>query len=291
MNRWLMAGLVVIGAGVIGAGCSSSGSLQLPGGRSLGNLIGDKNAQYVDAGSKAGTKLWSASQMNEVDEDELGQAVAIEATNRWRIFNKPELNRYIRMVGLTVANSTSRPDGNWDFVVLDTPEIGAYSGPNGYIFVTRGAIAAMNDEAELAAVLAHEISHVMNRDGFNTVKNGKALEAGGDIASAADQRAAFLTRSIGPLLDKTFKSGWSQGQETAADEGAVKLLIASGYDPMGLPRFLKRLQSSESGRRKAFPTHPGTADRIARTTKQIGSAKAGATNPDRFAKAAAEARL
>jgi predicted Zn-dependent protease len=83
------------------------------------------------------------------------------------------------------------------------------------------------------------------------------------------------------------------GAATAAacDKGAVKLLIATGYDPMGLPRFLKRMQAAQHGQAKPFGTHPGTADRIERTTSQIGSAQAGATNRDRFAKMAAAAKL
>jgi predicted Zn-dependent protease len=201
------------------------------------------------------------------------------------------MTRYVTMVGLTLADSTSRPDGNWVFGILDTPDIGAYSGPNGYIMVTRGAISAMQDEAELAAVLAHEMSHVIDGDGAKAVKDAKLLSAGTEAMSAADRRLAAFNQMSDHLVEKVLKSGWNQSQETAADENAVKLLIAAGYDPMGLPRFLKRMQASGGGRAKPFGTHPGTSDRISRTTSQIGSGKTGATNKDRFVKATAEARL
>jgi predicted Zn-dependent protease len=279
-NTRLFATAVVIASLT---GCSGNS-----GGPSLGSIIGGREGQYVDAGLKAGSTLT----LTEADEDEMGRAVAIAATNKWRLYDNPAVTKYVTLVGLTVTSASDKPDGNWIFGVLDTPDIGAYSGPNGYILVTRGAINAMQDEAELAAVLAHEISHVLDRDGMNAVKNAKLSEAGMQAASAADQRVAQFNQLSGQLVTKTLESGWNQSQETSADEKAVRLLQASGYDPTGLPRFLQRLQQAQRGRgSKVFATHPGTADRISRTTAQIGSAKAGATNRDRFARNTSQAKL
>jgi predicted Zn-dependent protease len=272
---------ILISAGLF-AGCNgNSGGLQ------LGQFIGEKNAQYVGAAAKAG----SALTMNESDEDELGRAVAIAATNKWPLFDNPALTKYVTLVGLTLADSTSRPDGNWIFGVLDTPEIGAYSGPNGYILVTRGAINAMQDESELAGVLAHEISHVLNHDGREVVRAARIKEAGLQAGAAAEQHMAAFSQMSNVLADTVINIGWNQQQETAADKSAVKLLIRAGYNPMGLPNFLKRMQAAQGGRAKPFGTHPGAADRIARTTSQIGSAQTGATNPARFAREAAAAKL
>ncbi len=241
----------------------------------------------IGAGAKAG----AAMSMSEADEDEMGRTVAIAATNRWRLLDRPALTKYVTLVGLTVASTSSRPDGNWVFGVLDTPELGAYSGPNGYILVTRGSIAAMEDESELAAVLAHEIAHVLNHDGLEAAKHAKMNEAGLEAMSAADQRLAAFNQTSDFVVKTVLTSGWNQSQETKADSNAVKLLINAGYDPTGLPRFLKRMQAQTGSGGKAFGTHPGTADRISRTTSQIGSGKPGATNRERFVKYAAEARL
>jgi predicted Zn-dependent protease len=280
------ASLIALLAAALVAGCGGGGSSS-GGGLSIGQFIGGKNGQYADAALKGA----SALAMNESDEDELGRSVAIAATNKWRLYDNPALTKYVTLVGLTLADSTSRPDGNWVFGVLDTPEIGAFSGPNGYIMVTRGAINTMQDESELAAVLAHEMSHVLDHDGLNAVKNAKLVSAGTDAMSASDQRLAAFNQASNHLVDTILTSGYNQDQETKADKGAVKLLIATGYDPMGLPRFLKRMQAAQHGQAKPFGTHPGTADRIERTTSQIGSAQAGATNRDRFAKMAAAAKL
>jgi predicted Zn-dependent protease len=244
--------------------------------------------QYVEGGSN----ILSSATMGEKEEEELGQTVAVAATNRWPLFDKPELTKYVTLVGLTVALQTSDPDGNWVFGVLDTPDLGAYSGPHGYIMVTRGAIAAMEDESELAGVLAHEIAHVRNKDGFNLVKAAKFKQGVTEVGSAANATFANFSQASDFLTDTVFGSGWSRDQETKADAAAVKLLIASGYDPNGLVRFLKRMEQRKGGSAKLFSTHPGTADRIAKISAQIGSnPKPGATNKERFAKAIAESKL
>jgi predicted Zn-dependent protease len=273
--------------------CSGNGGSG-GGGAGLGNLGGafssmipGKGGQYLQGGSN----LVSSATMGEKDEDDLGQTVAIAATNRWPLYDKPELTKYVTLVGLTVASETSNPDGNWVFGVLDTPDLGAYSGPNGYIMVTRGAIAAMEDESELAGVLAHEIAHVMNRDGFNLVKAAKFKEGAMQVGSAANSTVAAFSQASDFLTDTVFATGWNRDQETKADSKAVQLLIAAGYDPNGLTRFLKRMEQRKGGSAKLFSTHPGTADRIAKISAQIGSAKPGATNKERFTKAAAEAKL
>ena len=243
--------------------------------------------QYSTAIMKAGSALTMSPEM----EDEMGRTVAIAATNRWPIYENPELNEYVTLVGLALASASSRPDGNWVFGVLNTPEIGAYSGPNGYIMVTRGAIATMQDESELAGVLAHEMAHVINRDGFEAVKKAKLTEAALEAASTADKRVAEFNERSNMLVEKVLTSGWSQPQETKADSDAIRLLQEAGYDPSGLPRFLARMQQrGGAGGAKPLGTHPGTGDRIAKTNSQIGGNRGGVTNRERFARSAAAAR-
>jgi predicted Zn-dependent protease len=294
--KQLMAAVAVLCAAILGGCGGGSGGNSSGGGAggiagtgiTFGSLVPGKAGQFVDPIAKGA----SAVLMGEELEDEMGRTVAIAATNRWPLYDKPELNKYVTLVGLTVASASNRPDAQWLFAVLDTPEIGAYSGPGGYIMVTRGAIAIMEDESELAGILAHEISHVLNHDGLNAVKQAKFMEAGVDAAAASNQHFAAFNQATNFLTQKVLTSGWNQGQENAADAGAVQLLQAAGYDPTGLPRFLGRAQQRGAPRGgKIFGTHPGTPERISRTTNQIGGNKRGQTNRDRFAKFAAEAKL
>ena len=279
-------GLLAMIAGCSGSSGGGGGSSGTPG-FSLGNIVGGRTGQYLDAGAT----FASAESVTEEKQDELGKAVAIAATNRWPLFDRPALTKYLSMVGLAVAAESSNPDGNWVFGVLDTPDVNAFSGPNGYIMVTRGAIAAMEDESELAGVLAHEIAHIVNRDGLEAIKSAKRNEAIMKGLSAGEQKFAMFNQLTGNLIEKTLNSGYSRDQETAADSKGLKLLIAAGYDPNGLVKFLKHLQERKAGTGKLFSTHPATADRIAKLTAQIGSAKPGATNKERFTQAAAEAKL
>ncbi len=268
-----------VGGGSSGAASGSSTP-------TAGQIVGGKAGQYIDAGSK----MVSAAALGEAHEDGMGQTVAIAATNKYRVYDKPELTKYVNLVGLTVASASARPDGHWLFGVLDTPQIAAYSGPNGYIFVTRGAIAAMEDEAELAGVLAHEIAHVINKDGLNAVKTAEFSQAALDIANAEARTQAF--QKMGTALAKeVLEKGYSQSQETAADSQAVRLVMEAGYDPRGFVRFLKRMEEKQRSTMRAFSTHPGIADRIARSSAQIGAATGGAALKERFEKNAAVAKF
>ena len=193
--------------------------------------------------------------MNESDEDDLGRTIAIAATNQWPLYDNTRLNKYVTMVGLTLADQTSNPGANWVFGVLDTPDTAAYSGPNGYIMITRGAIAAMQDESELAGVLAHEMSHVPNHDGFKAVKTGKISEVG--------TQGAVTRSSRRPRCSTKPPTSWStrcsRGPGPAGNQRRRRRSQAAPgrrLRPHRPRRFLKRLPNASS---KPFGTHPGTA--------------------------------
>lgn len=288
-----MKWLVIVLALPLAAGCNNSGSGGAGGiggsGITLGQLLPGQASKYGETVDKS----LAAAAVDESDEDELGRSVVIAATSRWPLLENEALTKYVTLVGLTVASASANPDGNWVFGVLDTPEVGAYSGPNGYVLVTRGALKLMQDEAELAGVLAHEIGHCVNHDGLNSVRNAKAADAVASAASASikDPRAAAFARSSDYLSKVVLNIGWNQGQETTADSTGVQLLIASGYDPGGMVRFLQRVQQRQGGGGRLFGTHPGTADRVGRITSQAGPAKGDGTHAARFAKAKGAANL
>ncbi len=244
---------------------------------------GDKNLQQASAVAGLGKAL----AMDDQTEDEMGQAVAVTLTSQYGLVNNDTLALYVRLVGLTLADSSARPDGHFVFGVLNSNEVNAFSGPNGYVLVTRGAMQKMQDESELAGVLAHEIAHVVNHDGFNAVKQSNVLSAGLSVASTADQKVAQFRNVANAGVDLIIKKGYSKGQELKADEDAVKLLTVAGYDPEGYLRFLQRLQQSASAQGGVMSTHPGIAERITRVQDQIANGSAvvgGATLKDRFQK-------
>jgi len=150
------------------------------------------------------------------------------------------------------------------FAVLDDETINAYSAPGGYVFVTRGALQAMADEAELAAVLAHEIAHVNRRHivrQFNvharddSSLGGLARLLGGSGDSA---RIAF-SQAVDKAMDLLFVQGYNQRDELEADTDATLLLAAAGYDPTALRRFLARIGESKA---RVGKTHPPSRARL-----------------------------
>jgi len=247
---------------------------------SLAPIIGERNAGVLAAGGRA----FNAASLSQKDEDAIGQSVAIAITNQYPLVRNDNLQRYVNLVGLTVASVSPAAGGNWIFGVIESPEINAFSGPNGYVFVTHGAILQMKDEAELAGVLGHEIAHVSNHDGLNQIKANEERGALTQFMQAADSRTAQLAVFADNGLNVITKQGYSQPQEFAADQAGTRLISAAGYNPRSYLNFLQRIQSlnvSNSG--KIMSTHPGIGERVARVSQQLQSLPpTGATLADRF---------
>jgi len=245
------------------------------------------------------SSVHDARALGEADEDELGKSVAILITNRYEPTHNQKLVEYVNLVGFTLVSASSKPDRHYVFGVLDTDDIGAYSGPNGYVMVTRGALESMHDEAELAGVLAHELTHVIDQHGLTAARTA-AQKAGWMDATKAVLPVAQVTNFIDQGVDGITRSGYDRPQEADADSGAVKLLIAAGYDPRSYARYLSHIAElqRESGPpttqpgnvtatyAKIMATHPGINDRFIAVTRLIGDAgpagATGATLPDRF---------
>ncbi|MDB5302371.1 MAG: putative Peptidase Ste24p [Phycisphaerales bacterium] len=222
--------------------------------------------------------------LGEKDEPALGEAVALQATNRYAIYQDQSLNRYVTLVGRTVATAAPRTTPYF-FAVLDTDEVNAFSAPGGYVFITRGAIQRMKDESELAGVLGHEIGHVCKHHGLDAAKSATFKQGVVTAASSEGHAAQFNTLSDG-LGTVILNTGFSQPQEEEADVEGVKYVVGAGYDPNGFVHFLQRMQQGQSHGLKLFSTHPGLGDRIKKVNDQIaktGKGGQGATLADRFA--------
>jgi predicted Zn-dependent protease len=251
----------------------------------IGGAIGGPEGQLLAAGGKAADALT----LSEAQEDGMGQTVALAVTNQYGIVKDEALNRYVTLVGLTVASASSRPDGNYLFGVVNSPEINAFSGPNGYIFVTKGAIDAMQDESELAGVLAHEIAHVANKDGLKAVQQAGLVEAGMQAGGAVSEELAMFNAASDGLIEVVLKRGYSQEQELKCDRDAVRMLVGAGYDPNGFKNFLARTTGHEGGSHEVMSTHPGKEKRVALVSEEIakrftGKNRPAATLKERFAK-------
>jgi beta-barrel assembly-enhancing protease len=233
----------------------------------------------------ASIKLLEEVNVGPANENGMGQAVAVTLTNKYPLTKDEKLNKYVSLVGLAIVNASNRPVGNWTFGVLETNEVNAFAGPNGYIFVTRGALNRMDNEAQLAGVLAHEVTHVLHHHGLEGVKSNATADFAKSMAKIhIDDSTGLLSGMVAPTLITVVEKGYGQDQELDADANAIRLMAAAGYDPNGLPQFLQKLESAGGG---PFSTHPGKPQRISKANAQIaqlGNPNQGKTLKERFAK-------
>jgi len=217
---------------------------------------------------KAVQKVKKANEdVNEPQEIELGSGIASNLLGAAPLLDNPELQRYVNRVGRWIALQTERPDIPWQFGVLDDPDINAFAAPGGYVFITKGLLARMNSEAELAGVLAHEISHVVRKHHLQALKQSARAELLSDIANDA-----IKTHGGDPRLSKLVSAGteiYARGldkdDEFESDRMGVVLAARAGYDPYGLPAVLQTLQSinpNDSNLALMFKTHPAFDKRL-----------------------------
>jgi predicted Zn-dependent protease len=222
------------------------------------------------------------------DEEEyyVGRSVAARLLSSYSILQDQELTEYVNLVGKTVALNSDKPYtyGGYHFAVLNSKEINAFACPGGTIFITKGMINAVQNEDELAAVLAHEVAHVNHRDGVSAIQKARLTSVATLIGTQAAQRytPAQLSQLITAFegsIDDVFKTlvvnGYGKSQEYNADEDAISYLARAGYNPSALKDFLQRVVS-EGGASGGgiMKSHPATADRIEKVEKNLPKQKA-----------------
>jgi len=236
----------------------------------IGETFGGQQGAVI---GRTSVKAVENESISEKDERAMGESVAMAVTTKHPVVKNEKLNRYVALVGLTLANASSRPDGNWLYAVVDTNEVNAFSGPDGYILITRGLIAQLHNEAELAGVLAHEMSHVLDQHGMQAVKHANRVNIAASALSQADTRFKAFSEYTDSLVDTILVKGYGRDQEDEADADAVKLLIATGYDPTGYLHFIERMATQQHGKSSVMSTHPGAAERADRIRGQIAKLK------------------
>jgi predicted Zn-dependent protease len=186
---------------------------------------------------------------------------------------KNKLSKYLNVVGRNLAARSARPTLQWTFGVLDSQVVNAVSAPGGYVFVTRGLLQRVDNEAALAGVLSHEIAHVTRKDAFliyqktkvdqcKTLAYAKAGQkegmgalrnygpgfiktaiyaldsfSGGPLELNAAADSALLTLFSDEFVHRYLESGYARDQELGADSIGLELTVATGYNPRGFIDF------------------------------------------------------
>ncbi|HAM59104.1 MAG: hypothetical protein A2X51_05075 [Candidatus Rokubacteria bacterium GWC2_70_24] len=268
------------------AGIAENVQIGLPGG--AGRAFEAARLTAVAAPKIAG----ALADIEEGQEIELGRAVTAAVGKRYPVRRDAALMRYVALVGQAVALHSERPDIQYYFAVLDTEEVNAFATPGGFVFITRGALRLIRDEAVLAGVLGHEIAHIALYHGVKAIKAEKQK----DLAmfavreGVAHTRAAAFRGAISSTADffteTVILKGYSREQEAEADRAGARYAARAGYDPAGLRDFLTGLidrGGSESGLQTFFSTHPGARERRdEQDTLLQKEAGGGRRNPERF---------
>ncbi|MDH3562733.1 MAG: M48 family metalloprotease, partial [Gammaproteobacteria bacterium] len=161
---------------------------------------------------------------------------------------------------------SDRPDLPWHFAVLDTDGVNAFAVPGGYIFITRGMLLRMRDEAELAGVLAHEVTHVVEKHALNTMRKGNITGLASDaLGKYAEKKGMDEFTKIVSAGTEIYARGLDKEDEFAADRAGVVIAARAGYDPYGLPSVLQTLASinpKDDAVTLMFKTHPDSGKRL-----------------------------
>ncbi len=220
----------------------------------------------VDKLKEVTGKLKALKEPSEADEIEIGKGVAANLLGAAPPVNDPQLQAYVNRVGQWVAMHTERPDLPWHFAVLDTDGVNAFATPGGYVFITRGMLLRMRDEAELAGVLAHEASHVVEKHALKTMRKGALAGLAGDaLSSYAEKKGKEEFTKIVSAGTEIYARGLDKEDEFAADRAGVVIAARAGYDPYGLPSVLQTLASinpKDDAVALMFKTHPDSGTRL-----------------------------
>ena len=204
------------------------------------------------------------SQQQEV---QMGQEYAQQINAQLPIVQDPELNRYINVLGDSIAGLTSRKDLDWHFFIVDAKEVNAFAVPGGFVYVNRGLIERTDQMDELAGVLGHEIGHVVRRHTVKQMEKAQGANIGVTLAcvltSICNSQAAGAAINIaGGAVFARF----SRQDEAQADEEGVKNTVRAGISPAGMVTMFQKLLDERNSRPGAveswFLTHPLEEDRI-----------------------------
>ena len=200
-------------------------------------------------------------------EVEMGHQAALQATHQLPMVTDPDINRYITVLGDSIASVADTRDLEWHFYVVDSPEVNAFALPGGFVFVNRGLIERVDSLDELAGVLGHEIGHVTQRHTVKLQQKAQAAEIGTALACmltrVCGSQAAGV--AIGTSENAAFAK-FSRDAEHEADSVGMIYVVRAGVDPRGMTSMFEKLlaeRKRDPEKLEAwFINHPVEEDRI-----------------------------
>ena len=230
---------------------------------------------------------------SEREERQLGEKISTMLTDRFGVYQDAAVSKYVTLVGTVLAQASSRPALPWQFIVLDTDGVNAYAAPGGFVHITRGMLGLIKDEAELAGVLGHEVTHITEKHTIGAIEKARRTqgltEVGTKAAGADGLTGEVLNRLAGLGYDILFENRYDRKDEIESDNVGVRTANKVGYAPTGMISVLKKVSERNQGMKEPnglFASHPQIKDRIEEMEKTIKKEKltATATVQARYAK-------
>lgn len=216
-------------------------------------------------GSGAPGNAWSGlAGTSQEDEIAIGRQISGNLLGASHLVKDARLQKYVNNVGRWVASQSERPDLPWHFGVIESSDINAFAAPGGYVFVTRGLYRQLQNEAELAGVLAHEIGHVIRQHHLKILKQSQLLDLGGKLLAkqiGGNDKAQKLIGSGAEVVARSL----DKNAEFEADRIGVVLSARAGYDAFALPEVLQKIghfAKDDGSVALLFKTHPHPDDRL-----------------------------
>jgi predicted Zn-dependent protease len=195
------------------------------------------------------------------------------------VYDDPALQKYVEQIGMKLAQASERPNLPWHFTVVNTPAVNAFALPGGYIYITRGILPYIDNEAQLAGVLGHEIGHVTARHAAQQYTKATGAQLGLILGSIFVPETRPYAQAAQTGLQLLFLK-YSRDDELQADQLGVRYASRAGWDPQGMPELLTTLgRIEEASNTKGVPnwleTHPAAEDRVQKVQAAVQQARAG----------------
>jgi len=270
MKSFMMLILILV-LSIILVSCQTTG-LKI-GGLDVGKLVNQ------------GVALWDVNNIDEKQEIQFGQNMSAVLLGVRPLVENVKLNNYVNTVGGWVASNSSRPNLPWRFGVINSSAINAFAAPGGFVFITSGMLLQLENEAQLAGVLAHEIIHVVEQHHLNAMKEGamrgaltQTLFISADAyqennkANRKDREYSAWAKKISGMAQNLYSKGLDRADEYTADQYGMRLLAKSGYDPFAYLHNLQTLEAispDDSSLALMYKTHPTPTERLQALSAQL----------------------
>lgn len=226
------------------------------------------------ASASAGSLLINLSNPSTAEEIALGRQITGNLLGAAPLVKDDALQTYVNKVGRWVASQGERADLPWHFGVIDSEDLNAFAAPGGFVLITKGLYRKLENEAQLAGVLGHEIGHVIKKHQLRVLQKSQLLNMGANLlGSKLGKDNQTVNKVIGNGAE-ILSRGLDKDAEYEADRIGLVLAIRAGYEPYGLTDVLQTIgqtAKNDSSVELLYKTHPSPDDRLARLADATGS--------------------